>query len=273
MPTKNKRPAAIMSSEVRDSSTLDIGTQIRDRLVKDLKEDKFVLYFQSIVPIAPAVPDKALYREILIRFNDEERDLMPPGMFLPILEQHGLMPLLDRWVTAQVSRWVRKAAGAQQNAPRCSVNLSSDTIRRDHAFGDFVVQALQKAGIQPAALSFEIPMTEVAAAPESVTRLAASLRAAGCSVSFSGFAGEVSTLELAKSLGVAFVKIDGSLVYPVSRERAAAARLHALQQSCRSFGLQTVCTQVEDTATLEILRRIQVNYAQGFGIDRPRPLH
>jgi EAL domain-containing protein (putative c-di-GMP-specific phosphodiesterase class I) len=58
----------------------------------------------------------------------------------------------------------------------------------------------------------------------------------------------------------------------VSRDRAAAEKLHLIQQSCRAAGVQTICTQVEDGRTLEILRRIQVNYAQGFGIERPRPL-
>jgi EAL domain-containing protein (putative c-di-GMP-specific phosphodiesterase class I) len=266
--------ANLMRTDLSETGGLDIGAQIRNRLIGDLKDEKFLLYFQSIVPVAAAVGDKALHREILIRFKEEERDLMPPGMFLPMLEQHGLMPLLDRWVTGRVLQWLRKlhAAGTPRYAPRCSINLSSDTIRRDAAFGKFVHESLARAGVPPASLSFEIPMTEVTSAAQSVARLASDLRAAGCGTVFSGFAGETAALELACSLGVSFVKIDGSLVYPVSRDSAAAKRLHAVQQSCRSSGVQTICTQVEDAPTLEILRRIQVNYAQGFGIDRPRPL-
>jgi len=119
---------------------------------------------------------------------------------------------------------------------------------------------------------FEINTSDVTSGPQAVARFASSLRAAGCDVAFSGFAGEASVLEIAKAQGVAFVKIDGSLVYPISRDRAAANRLLQIQQECRSFGIQTICSQVEDPQTLEILRRIPVNYAQGFGIDRPRPL-
>jgi EAL domain-containing protein (putative c-di-GMP-specific phosphodiesterase class I) len=263
-----------MSIDLSDTGGLDIGAQIRDRLVRDLKDEKFVLYFQSIVPVVAAVPDNALYREILIRFQEEERDMMPPGMFLPILEQQGLMPLLDRWVTGRVVRWVKTlhSSGTQRFPARCSINVSSDTIRRDAAFADFVAQSATRAGIPPASLSFEIPMADVASTPQSVKRLVSSLRAVGCGAAFSGFTGEADALELARSLNVAFVKVDGSLVYPLSRDKAAAARLQQLQQLCRSFGVQTICTQVEDPRTLEILRRIQVNYAQGFGIDRPRPL-
>jgi EAL domain-containing protein (putative c-di-GMP-specific phosphodiesterase class I) len=263
-----------MSTDLSATGGLNIGAQIRDRLIRDLKDEKFVLYFQSIVPVAVAAPDNALYREILIRFKEEEQGMMPPGTFLPILEQQGLMPLLDRWVTGRVVKWLKglHSAGTPRYAPRCSINVASDTIRRDAAFGDFVQQSVARAGIPAASLSFEIATADVISAPEAVTRLAASLRAAGCGVAFSGFAGEAPVLEIARSHGVAFVKIDGSLVYPVSRDRAAATRLHQVQQHCRSFGVQTICTQVEDPQTLEILRRIQVNYAQGFGIDRPRLL-
>ena len=58
-------------------------------MIKDLKEDNFVLFFQSIVPVESA-KGEAPYREILVRFKEEEQDLMPPGMFLPIIEEHGL---------------------------------------------------------------------------------------------------------------------------------------------------------------------------------------
>jgi len=260
--------------DLSDTGGRDVRTLIRDRLIRDLKDEKFVLHFQSIVPIAPAVPDGTLCREILIRFQEEERDLIVPGSFLPVLEQQGLMPMLDRWVTDRVLRWLRRlqVAGTARNAPRCSINVSSDTIRRDTAFADFVRQSAKRAGIALASLSFEIPMDDVIAAPQAVKRLVSELRAAGCGVAFSGFAGEPVALGLARSLGVGFVKIDGSLVYALSRDRAATARLHKIQESCRSFGVQTVCTQVEDPQTLAILRRIQVNYAQGFAIDRPRPL-
>jgi len=263
-----------MSIHLSETGGLNIGAQIRDRLIRDLKDEKFVLYFQSIVPVAVASNANALHREILIRFKDEEQDMMPPGSFLPVLEQQGLMPLLDRWVTGRVLKWLKDlhAAGTPRYAPRCSINLSGDTIRRDAAFGEFVKQSVARAGVSPASLSFEIGVDDVVSALQSVTPLARALRAAGCGVVFSGFTGDARVLEIARSVGVTTVKIDGSLIYPIARDSAAATRLQQVQQECRSSGIETICTQVEDPRTLEILRRLQVNYAQGFGIDRPRPL-
>ena len=261
-----------MTTDSTESDALD-DAQLRERLIADLKADKFVLYSQSIIPVAPAAPDPALDREVLIRLRDEERDLMPPGMFLPMLEEQGLMPLLDRWVTGQASRWLRSARTKTQGFdPGCSINLSRDTVRRDTAFGSYVQQCVKRVAIDPQSLAFEIPMEEVISAPAAVANLANALRAVGCVVCFSGFAGELPALELAKKLGVAFVKMDGSLVYPIARDTTAAAKLQVIQKLARTFGVQTICTQVEDAKTLEILRALRINYAQGFGIDRPSPL-
>ena len=260
--------------DLSNTGERDIRSQIRDRFVADLKSEKFLLYFQSIVPVAPAAPDGALFREILIRFHEEERDLMPPGTFLPTLEREGLMPMLDRWVVDSTVKWIKRlqASSTTRAAPRCSLNVSSDTIQRDLGFADFVGQVAARAGLPPNSLSFEIPLEDVISAAPAVKRLVPALRAAGCGVAFSGFAGEPVALALARSLSVRFVKIDGSLVYRLSRDSSAIAKLQQIQEICRSVGVQTICTQVEDRQTLEILRRLQVNYAQGFGIDRPRPL-
>jgi len=257
-----------------DTGEREVRSQIRDRLIADLKSGKFLLYFQSIVPIAPTEPAGALFREILIRFQEEEHGLMPPGTFLPTLEREGLMPMLDRWVVDNAAKWMVRvqAASTTRAVPRCSLNVSSDTIQRDLGFAEFVGKVATRAGLPPGALSFEFPLDDVISSPPAVKRLVPALRAAGCGVAFSGFAGEPVALALARSLSVRFVKIDGSLIFRLTRDSAEIAKLQKIQEICQSVGVQTICTQVEDSQTLEILRRLQVNYAQGFGIDRPRPL-
>jgi EAL domain-containing protein (putative c-di-GMP-specific phosphodiesterase class I) len=255
-----------------DPQALDLGSRIRSQLVADLKEGKFLLYFQSIVPAAHAASEP-LYREILVRFREEEQDMMPPGMFFPVLEQNGLMPLLDRWVVAQVIKWVRNTpANPSRPPPRCSINLATDTIRRDTALVEFILEGIRKTAISGASLSFEIPLAELLAAPRSLARLMPDLRAMGCTFALTGFSGEEPGFELARSLGFSFVKVDGSLAYRVARDPLARASILAIVQRCRNLGMRTVCTQVEGTETLDTLRGLRVDYVQGFGIDRPRLL-
>lgn len=262
-----------MTDHGDDSQLPDIRGQVRERFVTQLKEDKFVLYFQSIVPAAQSSAEPR-FREILVRYREEEQNLLPPGSFLPILEEQGLMPLLDRWVVGRVLSWARdtQAAIAPRLIPRCSVNLSIDTVRRDEAFGDYVLRGIRKMGVSPASFSFEIQAAEALAYPESLARMAPPLRSAGFSFELSGFTGEESAFELATSLGFAFVKIDGSLASTISRNPKDKAKLAAIIQRCRKLGLRTVCMQVEDAETLGHLRTIHVDYVQGFGIERPRVL-
>jgi EAL domain-containing protein (putative c-di-GMP-specific phosphodiesterase class I) len=185
---------------------------------------------------------------------------------------HGLMPLLDRWVVATVLRWVRatQAAVGSKVAPRCSVNLADDTIR-DPGFPDYVQQAAAKIGAPLESLSFEIPASLALEEPESVARLVYPLRRVGCTFALSGFSGP-ARLELAQTLGISFIKIDGYLTDRLQRDPQAAQEIQALHRRATELGMRTVCMRVESDKTLQALREIQVNYAQGFGIDKPRVL-
>jgi len=243
----------------------------KDRFLRDLEANRFVLFSQAIAAVAPSAPD-AGYREMLIRFLDEEQNKQVPGMFLPLLEEQGLMPFLDRWVVKRTTQWIgtREARRSAESAAQCSVNLSPDTIRRDRSFTGYVLECLRKAGASAANLSFEIPVAD-AVAP-SLAQLMPPLRAAGCGFALSGFTGAEGEFELASAIGFDIVKIDGSMLSSPSGEAQARARLASIHSRCKELGMRTVCMQVETPATLEILRDIGVDYAQGFGIERPRAL-
>jgi EAL domain-containing protein (putative c-di-GMP-specific phosphodiesterase class I) len=258
---------------MEEKSAQEVTAQIRERLVRDLKDDNFLLYFQSIVPVV-ASPTEPLHREILVRFKEEENDLIVPGSFLPVLEEHGLTALLDRWVVVQTLKWVRgkQATTPARDLPRCGINLSTDTLRRDPAFADFVLNALRKTEVPAACLLFELPIADVLGSVASVTHLAAPLRAAGCSLALNDFTGEKGGFDIAKKLGMGFIKVDGSLVDRITRDAHSMSRVITIQEQCRKLGMRTICMQVESADTLEALRNIRADYAQGFGIDPPRLL-
>ena len=257
---------------VHDSQLGDVDAKLRAGFISQLKEDNFVLYFQPIVPAAQAPAGPAVFREILVRYKDEEKDLLPPGSFLPLLEEEGLMPLLDRWVVGRLLKWGRDITAAGRRMPHCSVNLAIDTVRRDVAFSDYVLRGIQKMGVAPASLTFEIMTTDALASPEPVARMIAPLRAAGVTFALSWFAGEETALELAPALGISYIKIDGSLAAKIAREPHDKARLAGIVQRCRKAGIRTICMLVEDAETLAHLRTIHVDYVQGFGVEKPRPL-
>jgi EAL domain-containing protein (putative c-di-GMP-specific phosphodiesterase class I) len=248
------------------------GKRIGERLQKDLEANRFMLFSQAIVPLAPA-DRRATYREILIRFKDEETNMQSPGMFLPLLEEQGLMPLLDRWVVSRVLQWLRESREARGSpeAHVCSVNLSGDTMR-NAAFGDHVAREIRTSAVPAPCLSFEIPIADALADSTPLPALMMTLRNAGCTFALSGFTGTNAGFELASRLGFAIVKLDGSMLDGVADDVQRQGKLDTVTRRCQRVGLRTVAMQVESEATLEALRAIQVDYVQGFGVERPHKL-
>ena len=246
--------------------------RIHEQFIKDLDSNRFVLFFQAIVPLTSQ--DRAGYREILIRFKEEERNMQSPGMFLLLLEEQGLMPLLDRWIVSRVLKWIRNAEAnlGPGSAPRCSVNLAAATLRDESAFAGYVLDEIRKPGGRADALSFEILEADAMAHRQSLTRLMLPLRSAGCTFALSGHAGDNKAFELAVSLGFASIKIDASMLRGLATDPRAMQALTAVKDRCREYGMRSICMQVEDDETLGILRGINVDFAQGFGIEHPRLL-
>jgi EAL domain-containing protein (putative c-di-GMP-specific phosphodiesterase class I) len=259
-----------MTDQGDNSQLRDTATATRQLFIKHLKEDNFVLFFQPIVPAPISSPDPSL-REILVRYKEEEQDLLPPGSFLPLLEEEGLLPLLDRWVVSRLLTWGRAVQAGAVRMPHCFINLSIDTIRRDEAFGDYVLRGIQKTGISAAALTFEIMTVDALAHRQAVARFMAPLRAAGVTFALSWFADDAA-FELAPSLGVSYIKLDGSFAAMVAKYPQEKARLGVIVQRCRKLGIRTICMQVEDAETLAHLRTLHVDYVQGFGIEKPKAL-
>jgi len=257
-------------NEPPESPPEETAEQFRARFVNQLKEDNFVLYFQPIAPAAS--PHESHFREILARYREEEAGLLPPGSFIPILEEQGLLPLLDRWVVSRLLKWGNGVQSSGKQMPQCSVNLSIQTVRTDPTFGDFVVKGLERVGVAPASLTFEILAADAVAHAPEIARFIAPLKAAGVTFALSWFSGEELALNFAPKMGFTYIKLDASLAANLAKDKERQARFAALVQRCRDAGLRTVCMWVENAETLAHLRALQVDYVQGFGIAKPKPL-
>ncbi len=243
-----------------------------DKLVAALKQDRFILYSQPIKPIRSAA-DNTGYQEILIRYLDEEEKLLPPGGFFPILERHKLMPMLDRWVVNRVIRWLlaKQSAHRNWNPSRCSVNLSRESIANVQ-FSNFVKEQLQTSKLSPGVLSFEVSEPDAEALAVALDRHIAELKPLGCSFVLTSYSGEFIAGELLQALGVSFVKIDGDIIRNIHHDHVSLAKTRLINLSCQALGIRTIGEMVERPETLEKLKELGVDYAQGYGIARPQPL-
>jgi EAL domain-containing protein (putative c-di-GMP-specific phosphodiesterase class I) len=243
-----------------------------NKLIEALKQDRFIVYCQSIKAI-DSVKDEGGFQEILVRFVEEEEKLLHPGGFFPVLESFKLMATLDRWVVNRVLRWSLAKNKAQKNwnIPRSSINLSIDSIVNS-GFSEFVRQQLQASRLPSGKLSFEVPEPDAEACAIELEQLIAELKPLGCSFTITGYNGESISAEMLQALGVSFVKIDGRLVNKLHRDDTSVSRVSDIHRSCQTIGIRTIGELVELPETLQKLKELGVNYAQGYGISKPGPL-
>jgi EAL domain-containing protein (putative c-di-GMP-specific phosphodiesterase class I) len=229
-----------------------------------LAQDRFVLHGQPIVNLASMQVEQA---ELLIRMRrtPATNDLVPPGEFLPAAERFGLIGLIDDWVVDQA---VQHAAAGH----RVEVNLSAKTIS-DVNQVDQIERAVLASGCPPENLIFEITETAVADHLDAAREFAARLRKLGCAFALDDFGVGHGTFTYLKHFAVDYLKIDLQFVRDLLSDDANRRVVQAILGVAKQFEIRAIAEGVEDQATLEELQRMGVDYAQGYWIGRPAPLH
>ena len=245
---------------------------LAERLASALRQDEFVLYGQLIAPLV-TVQGAGPFREILIRFQEEENKLLPPGSFFSILEDSGLMPYLDRWVVNRAVRWIRGRLEVKPDwpVPHNSINLSADTLT-DRKFAEYAGRHLRAAALPPGSISFEIICDGALGRIEALLALAEQLRPEGCRFILARFDGGDAAQELRRRLRPEFVKLSPGLVRLLAQGSAGVERVDAINRDCHARGIKTIAEHVESERTIEQLRELGVDFAQGFGVEAPQPL-
>ncbi len=253
---------------------------------KALQQDRFVLFAQSIHPLRNG-HDEPPHREILIRIAENDGTLIPPGAFIPPAERYDLMPKVDRWVIsnlfASLADYIREddedeerdeAERGESNPPELgtiAVNLSAASIN-DELFVHFIRDQFNEYGVPPESICFEITETAVMASLERARTFVREIRSMGCRLALDDFGSGMSSFNYLKNLPVDYLKIDGGFVRDLSRDAVDQTIIESINRTGHALGIRTIAEMVEEIESLEILRRIGVDYAQGIAIDRPKPL-
>jgi PAS domain S-box-containing protein len=242
------------------------------RILAAINGNDFTLFCQRITPLADGIPGTGNF-EILIRLPEEENSMALPGAFFALAEEHGLLPQLDRWVFTNVLDWMLTTVGAGtvRAGAIYFINIATATIS-DPDFPEFVEMQLRRSGVPARCVCFEITEQDLILHQGDAVAFARSMKQLGCMIAISGFGQENVPTNTLKLLPVDFLKIDGSIVrqivaYPVNLGKALT-----ISRVAKAIGVRTIGEMVEDEATLALLRKLNVDFAQGFGISLPRPL-
>ena len=229
-----------------------------------IETDQLQVVYQPIVGFTEG---DVMRVEALARWRHPSRGLVEPGEFIPLAERSGLMKSLFSRVLAMTL--AQCAAWRQANVPlQAAVNLSIRNLL-DPELPRVVGQALERAGIPPGWLGFEITETMLMAEPNRVLRTLAELRDLGVQLAIDDFGVGYSSLAYLQRLPAYAVKIDRSFVSRMTRNHGSAEIVKLITNLGHALGMKVVAEGIEDQATYDACAAVGCDSAQGFFVGRP----
>ena len=236
-----------------------------DKLIRGaLDRGRFVLHAQ---PILDLKSNTIVQFEILIRMLGENNELMPPASFLPTAERFGLIRSIDRWVVRESI----KLMGRQQkvgNDIRLSVNLSGKSLG-DFELTTLIEKELDENDVDATNLTFEITETTAISDSERAKIFAIALKQIGCHLALDDFGVGFSSFHKLKTLPVDTLKIDGSFIRDLPKNKVDQHLVRAMVEVARALHKRTVAEFVGSEETLNLVREAGVDFGQGFYIGKP----
>jgi diguanylate cyclase (GGDEF)-like protein/PAS domain S-box-containing protein len=239
------------------------------RIHQAIEESRFHLYWQPIVSVKS--PSKIHHYEVLLRMEDENGDLIPPGLFLPPAEKYGLSTKIDQWVINAVFELLASNPEKLKKVESCAINLSGQSIGNEDVL-TVIISNIEKGNIPPQKICFEITETAVVANMENAKNFMNVLKRYGCKFSLDDFGAGLSSFAYLKALPVDYLKIDGAFVKNIVGDPRDYALVKSINEIGHIMGKKTIAEFVENNLILEKLKEIGVNYAQGYGIGKPEPI-
>jgi len=242
------------------------------RIRQALEEGRFRLFAQKIRKVRDFSEPEPLFFEVLLRMTDEGGRTLAPSSFVRAAERYGVMREIDRWVLMRTLAHLQSlTASERERLGTCSINLSAVSVS-DESFLRFACDELDRNGVDPSMLCFEITETAVVANLPQAQRLIRELTDQGCRFALDDFGSGMASYSKLKGLRVQFLKIDQAFVRDLAHNRLDRAMVESINQMAHVLGIRTVAEGVSSELLLDKLKVLGVDYAQGFWIDRPGPL-
>lgn len=239
------------------------------RLQTAVAENRFLLYCQKIVPVADGrLPP---HFEVLLRYRDEQGGLLLPMAFIPAADRYGLLPAIDRWVIRQVLRNPLPPQLDADPASLIAINISGASLT-DEGFQDFLLEELRGSRIPSTRICMEIAEAAAVTHLHRTMHLVEALKALGCVCALDDFGGGMSSFGYLKTLPVDFLKISGAIVKGIARDPVDCAMVEAIHRVAKVMNIRSIAKFVENAEALPYLRRIGIDYAQGFALHEPEAM-
>ena len=229
-------------------------TRLRDALDKD----EFVLHYRPVITLLGE--PEALY-EVYLRLDAGDGELVGPGTFLPVAEEHGLLAEIDLWVVGRAIAVLGDRL--KGNKPvTLLVRISQDSLG-DERFVKHIAETLLARGVPGDRLVLQLPESKVFTHMRDVQELIDGLRQHGCRVGLEQFGAGIDSMQLLTHVTPAFLKLDRSFMEDLPKNVDNQKRIHAIAAHARDNGMRSIAEFVQDAASMSTLFSCGVDYVEG----------
>ena len=243
------------------SAYLSIGSD----LVKAIKEDELVLYYQ---PIRNMASKKFTKIEALIRWKHEQKGLILPSNFLPIAEKAGLLTQVDFWVLANVFKNFNAAIFESLGVENITVNVTAETFFSKDFIAN-LVHLIQLHDFDASFLILEIVENQFMQDALSAQKVLLSLHSLGIKVAIDDFGTGYSSLSYLLEFPIDILKIDKSFIKNITTDKKALKLVKSILSLAKILEYEVVAEGVELESQMNLLALEEVDYIQGFYFAKP----
>lgn len=272
---KNQGRNQVVQFEEEQSRVTDYKlekTRTRQDLESALASERFILRAQPIVQTT--VGDRSntkLHYELLLGLANKDGSVSSPLEFIQSAERYGFMTLVDRWVVREAFTWISQLMDEQKVVPHLAINLSGESVT-DNGFMEYLLEQISEFGVGTSRLCFEITETGTISNLVKAADFVRTFRSIGCKFSIDDFGTGLASHNYLRELPVDYVKIDGSFITGIDKNRSDYAMARSINDLAHFLGQETIAESVENDSIIVKLEEMGVDYLQGWGVGRPKPL-
>jgi len=212
------------------------------------------------------------FYEILIRKIDVDGTIILPMAFIPSAERYHLMSKIDRWVINKTFSIYHQLINTnEQHDFLLTINLSGMSLSDKGLLG-FIKDQFELYQVPHTKICFEITETSAIINLTNTITLMQELKAIGCKFLLDDFGSGMSSFAYLKNLPVDFLKMDGGFVKDITRNDIDLAMAKSIQSIAEAMKIKTIAEFVEDAETMKLLKKMGVDYGQGFYLSSPMPI-
>lgn len=241
---------------------------LETRLHRAIENNEFELYFQKQFNV---LKNKLVGYEALIRWHDESGETIPPDVFIPILEDTGMISTVGEWILYEACRCTDILLQHTPNPIRMSINLSARQFQNTNLLIQ-IENAITKYNLKPGDIALEITETILMTGSQFSQGMLHQLHETGCKIVLDDFGTGYSSLAYLKRFPIDTIKIDRSFIRDILTDPSDAAICDAIRAMAESMNMEVIAEGVETKEQLDYLIANGFSIVQGYYFGKPEPM-